>query len=80
MDEKVLLAQEMRNEGKTLQEIADALGYKSRSAIANIIKRAEQTSTQGRAYEAIVRKRRGNHHYAGGCSLPQESIPKPHGY
>ena len=41
MDEKVLLAQEMRNEGKTLQEIADTLGYKSRSAIANIIKRAE---------------------------------------
>ena len=41
MDEKVLLAQEMRNEGKTLQEIADALGYKSRSYISEMLKRTE---------------------------------------
>ena len=39
MDEKVLLAQEMRNEGKTLQEIADALGYKSPSTIYNLLNR-----------------------------------------
>ena len=41
MDEKVLLAQEMRNEGKTLQEIADALGYKNRSSISLMLKKFE---------------------------------------
>ena len=39
MDEKVILARAMREEGKTLQEIADALGYKDRSAICKILKR-----------------------------------------
>ena len=39
--EKLELIRSMRDEGKTLQEIADTLGYKSRSAIANILKRAE---------------------------------------
>ena len=39
MDEKVLLAQEMRNEGKTLQEIADALGYKSISSVHTLLSR-----------------------------------------
>ena len=31
------LARAMRNEGKTLQQIADELGYKSRSAVSYII-------------------------------------------
>ena len=30
------------NSGKTLQQIADELGYKSRSAVFDLIKKAEQ--------------------------------------
>ena len=33
------LIKAMREEGKTLQEIADALGYKDRSTIGKILKR-----------------------------------------
>ncbi len=37
MDEKIILARAMREEGKTLQEIADALGYKSASAVHYVL-------------------------------------------
>ena len=40
-DEKLQLIQQMRSEGKTYQQIADEMGYKSRSAVANILKRSE---------------------------------------
>lgn len=36
-DEKAELARAMREEGNTLQQIADELGYKSRSAVSYII-------------------------------------------
>jgi RecA-family ATPase len=39
MDEKIILARAMREEGKTLQEIAEVLGYKSHSSISDIIKK-----------------------------------------
>ncbi|MBE6203592.1 MAG: hypothetical protein E7135_08050, partial [Rikenellaceae bacterium] len=41
MDEKVIMARAMREEGKTLQEIADALGYKERSGVCRLLKRTE---------------------------------------
>ena len=37
MDEKIILARAMREEGKTLQEIADVLGYKSASAVHYVL-------------------------------------------
>ena len=36
-DERVELARAMREEGKTLQQIADELGYKSRSSVSRIL-------------------------------------------
>lgn len=39
--ERLELIQSLREEGKTLQEIADILGYKSRSTVMNMLKRAE---------------------------------------
>ena len=41
-EEKVALAKAMRNEGKSYQQIADELGYKSKSAIFDLIKKTEQ--------------------------------------
>ena len=41
MDERGVMARAMRDEGKTLQEIADALGYKHRSSISAILKKIE---------------------------------------
>ena len=41
-DEKAALARAMREEGKSFQQIADELGYKSRSAVFDLIKKAEQ--------------------------------------
>ena len=41
LDSRAELARTMRSEGKTLQQIADALGYKSKTTITNIIKRSE---------------------------------------
>jgi AraC-like DNA-binding protein len=37
-DERVELARAMREEGKTLKEIADALGYKSISSVHALLK------------------------------------------
>ena len=37
-DEKIELARAMREEGKTLKEIADALGYKSISSVHTLLK------------------------------------------
>ncbi|MBQ8493623.1 MAG: hypothetical protein IJ464_05015 [Alistipes sp.] len=37
-DAKIALARAMREEGKTLQEIADTLGYKSRSTVINLLR------------------------------------------
>ena len=37
IDNRAELARAMRSEGKTLQEIADALGYKSVSSVHNLI-------------------------------------------
>ena len=39
--ERLELMHSLREEGKTLQEIADMLGYKSRSTVMNMLKRAE---------------------------------------
>ena len=39
--EKLELIRSMREEGKTLQEIADELGYKSRTPVMNMLKKAE---------------------------------------
>ena len=39
--ERLELIKSLRDEGKTLQEIADMLGYKSRSTVMNMLKRAE---------------------------------------
>ena len=39
--ERLELIKAMREEGKTLQEIADLLGYKSRSSVLQVLKRAE---------------------------------------
>ena len=36
-DERVELARAMREEGKTLQQIADELGYKNRSSVSRIL-------------------------------------------
>ena len=36
-DERAELARAMREEGKTLQQIADELGYKNRSSVSRII-------------------------------------------
>ena len=41
MDDKAVMARAMRDEGKTLQEIADALGYRHRSSISAILKKIE---------------------------------------
>ena len=41
-EDKASIARAMREEGKTLQEIADALGYKSKSAVCKLIKRVEK--------------------------------------
>ena len=40
-EDKATLARAMRDEGKTLQEIADALGYKNRSSVFSLIKGKE---------------------------------------
>ena len=37
-DEKAELARAMREEGKTLQQIADELGYKNRSSVYTLLK------------------------------------------
>ncbi len=37
--ERLELIKSMREEGKTLQQIADELGYKSRTTVLNILKR-----------------------------------------
>ena len=37
--QKLELIRSMREEGKTLQQIADVLGYKSRTTVLNILKR-----------------------------------------
>ena len=42
LDSRAELARAMRSEGKTLQQIADALGYKNRSSITQILKRGEE--------------------------------------
>jgi KaiC/GvpD/RAD55 family RecA-like ATPase len=42
LDSRAELARTMRSEGKTLQQIADALGYKNRSSITQILKRGEE--------------------------------------
>ena len=39
--ERLELIRSLRDEGKTLQEIADMLGYKSRSTVMNLLKKAE---------------------------------------
>ena len=39
--ERLELIKSLRDEGKTLQEIADMLGYKSRSTVMNLLKKAE---------------------------------------
>jgi hypothetical protein len=39
MDDKAVMARIMRDEGKTLQEIADALGYKSISSVHTLLNR-----------------------------------------
>ncbi len=39
MDDKAIMARAMRDEGKTLQEIADALGYKSISSVHTLLNR-----------------------------------------
>ena len=39
--ERLELMRSLKDEGKTLQEIADMLGYKSRSTVMNMLKRAE---------------------------------------
>lgn len=39
--ERLEIIRTMRSEGKTLQEIADELGYKSRTSVMNILKRSE---------------------------------------
>ena len=36
-DERAELARAMREEGKTLQQIADELGYKNRSSVSRIL-------------------------------------------
>ena len=36
-DEKIEQARAMREEGKTLQQIADELGYKNRSSVSRIL-------------------------------------------
>ena len=41
VDERIELALKMRDEGKSLQQIADILGYKSKSSVLNLIKRFE---------------------------------------
>ena len=41
VDERIELALKMRDEGKSLQQIADTLGYKSRSSVFKMIKRVE---------------------------------------
>ena len=41
VDERIELALKMRDEGKSLQQIADILGYKSKSSVFNLIKRFE---------------------------------------
>ena len=38
VEDKAAIARAMREEGKTLQEIADALGYKNRSSVFSLIK------------------------------------------
>ena len=40
-EDKAALARAMRDEGKTLQQIADALGYKNRSSVYSLIKDKE---------------------------------------
>ena len=39
--EKLELIRSMRDEGKTYQQIADELGYKSRSSVLNMLKKSE---------------------------------------
>jgi AraC-like DNA-binding protein len=41
IDKRVELAREMRAEGKTLQQIADELGYKNRSSVSMLLKNNE---------------------------------------
>lgn len=39
MDSRAELVRTMRDNGMTLQQIADELGYKSRTSVMNILKR-----------------------------------------
>ena len=39
VEDKAAIARAMREEGKTLQEIADALGYKSISSVHTLLSR-----------------------------------------
>ncbi|MBR4028371.1 MAG: helix-turn-helix domain-containing protein [Alistipes sp.] len=41
MDERIVLALRMRDQGKSLQQIADELGYKSKSTVFKLLKRGE---------------------------------------
>ena len=41
VDERIELALKMRDEGKSFQQIADTLGYKSKSAVFKMVKRVE---------------------------------------
>ena len=40
-DDRIAQARAMRDEGMTLQEIADVLGYKDRSTVSKILKRLD---------------------------------------
>ena len=42
VEDKAFIARAMRKEGKTLQEIADALGYKNRSSVFSLIKNKDE--------------------------------------
>lgn len=45
-DEKLQLIQQMRSEGKTYQQIADEMGYKSKTTIINMYKKIEKNDGQ----------------------------------
>jgi hypothetical protein len=41
MDEKVILARAMREEGKSYSQIAEALGYKSKTSVMKLLREEE---------------------------------------
>ena len=41
MDEKVVLARSMREEGKSYSQIAEALGYKSKTSVMKLLREEE---------------------------------------